>query len=201
MTTPAGWYPANDQPGAERYWDGTAWTEQIRSIAGAPPQAPPPYQPAPQPKRTKHRKWPWVVAGLIVLIIIVSVATSSGGKKGDTANSGAAQEGATTASTATTRAAPPAAPRTLAVFTGSGTKKTKKFDVTSDDWTIAYRYDCTSFGSQGNFQVFVYGDDGMPDVAVNELAAKGTDTTEEHQGGSFYLEINSECAWTVRVLS
>lgn len=29
---PAGWYP-NDLDGSERYWDGAAWTDQVRSAA------------------------------------------------------------------------------------------------------------------------------------------------------------------------
>lgn len=36
MTTPAGWYPANDRPGIERYWDGQAWTDQSRKVDGQP---------------------------------------------------------------------------------------------------------------------------------------------------------------------
>lgn len=43
MTTPAGWYPDNTQPGHERYWDGSQWTDQARAAAGstsAPSAAP-----------------------------------------------------------------------------------------------------------------------------------------------------------------
>jgi hypothetical protein len=29
-TPPSGWYPAPDTPGQERYWDGQAWTDQLR---------------------------------------------------------------------------------------------------------------------------------------------------------------------------
>lgn len=31
--TPAGWYPAPDEPGTQRYWDGSSWTEH-RAPAG-----------------------------------------------------------------------------------------------------------------------------------------------------------------------
>lgn len=40
--TPAGWYPQPD--GRQRYWDGTAWTDQFSGLpgAGAPAYGPPP---------------------------------------------------------------------------------------------------------------------------------------------------------------
>jgi hypothetical protein len=34
---------------------------------------------------------------------------------------------------------------------------------------------------------------------VNELGASGSDTEYYHSGGTFYLEVNSECSWTVQV--
>lgn len=56
MTTPAGWYPDPDDPGQQRWWDGTAWTEDRAPVSpGAddvvasppPPQVPPPPPPPP----------------------------------------------------------------------------------------------------------------------------------------------------------
>lgn len=38
--TPAGWYPAPEQPGQDRYWDGARWTDTFRpaeTTAPAPP--------------------------------------------------------------------------------------------------------------------------------------------------------------------
>ncbi|MBO9579157.1 MAG: DUF2510 domain-containing protein, partial [Microbacteriaceae bacterium] len=42
---PAGWYPDSTQ-GQERYWDGSAWTDQLRPAAPAAPSAPAPRTPS-----------------------------------------------------------------------------------------------------------------------------------------------------------
>lgn len=94
---------------------------------------------------------------------------------------------------------PPATLRVLLDKSGSGINTTPKFSAASD-WQIVWSYDCASFGSSGNFIVTVYDADGsLSDVAVNELGAKGSDTTNEHQGGTYYLQVNSECKWHVIV--
>jgi hypothetical protein len=36
--TPAGWYPDAERPGGERYWNGSAWTEDRRPAGQATPQ-------------------------------------------------------------------------------------------------------------------------------------------------------------------
>lgn len=44
-SAPPGWYPdphATGVPGAERYWDGTQWTQMVRNAAVAPAYAPSP---------------------------------------------------------------------------------------------------------------------------------------------------------------
>ena len=41
-SAPASWYDDPDQPGAERYWDGSSWTDRRRPKAHNPPQPPPP---------------------------------------------------------------------------------------------------------------------------------------------------------------
>lgn len=33
-----GWYPDPSRPGSDRYWNGTAWTNDFRASAAAPPQ-------------------------------------------------------------------------------------------------------------------------------------------------------------------
>jgi hypothetical protein len=83
---------------------------------------------------------------------------------------------------------------------GTGTKSTNKF-TTGGDWDLNRSYDCSNFGYKGNFQVFLYGTDSsdLKGVAVSELGAKGSDVTHEHDSGTFYLEVNSECAWHATV--
>lgn len=41
MSTPAGWYPAPEQDGRQRYWDGTQWTEHYAPGAPTGQQAEP----------------------------------------------------------------------------------------------------------------------------------------------------------------
>ena len=95
--------------------------------------------------------------------------------------------------------APAPAPQVLLDLSGSGTKQTEKFS-TSGDWTLTYNYDCSMLGSQGNFQVFIYNDDGSidnNDTLVNQLGANGSDTENYYDSGVHYLAINSECSWRV----
>ncbi len=49
----AGWYADTANPGSERYYDGTAWTQETRPTTATPPAKP-----------KKKRKWPWIVAGV-----------------------------------------------------------------------------------------------------------------------------------------
>ena len=38
--TPPGWYPDTQTPGQQRYWDGSAWTENVAPLAAQPYIAP-----------------------------------------------------------------------------------------------------------------------------------------------------------------
>jgi hypothetical protein len=119
----------------------------------------------------------------------------------------------TSAADARTRTAAPAAPaapaateaaaavaKTVATFSGSGIQNTSKFTVTGT-WKLSYSFDCTSFGYSGNFQVYEDGGDDLGGVSVNDLAmTKSSSTWAYDDGGTHYLEINSECSWTVKVI-
>lgn len=93
----------------------------------------------------------------------------------------------------------PPQPQTLLDISGQGTKQTQQF-TTTVNWTLAYNYDCSSFGTQGNFQVVVYNSDGSMDtndMLVNQLGMNGSDTEYYYDAGTFYLSVNSECSWHV----
>ena len=97
--------------------------------------------------------------------------------------------------------APASSPRTLLASSGSGSKSTQIVTVPSE-WSLEWSYDCSNFGPQGNFQVFVYNSNGSPAEAngLNQLGAGGADTEYYHQGGNLYFVIRSECRWTIKVL-
>ena len=64
-----------------------------------------------------------------------------------------------------------------------------------------YSFSCADFGQSRNFQVFEDGGTNFGGVTVNDLAlSKSSSTWAYNDGGTHYLEINSECAWKVRVV-
>ncbi|MFI6349024.1 DUF2510 domain-containing protein [Streptomyces sp. NPDC050560] len=95
QATPPGWYPdpgqTNEGPRTERWWDGSAWTERIRTEA-APGWGPPGYPPlAPPPAgRSGARR---ALAAAIAVVVLAGVgvgayalSTDDGGEgSGDTA--------------------------------------------------------------------------------------------------------------------
>lgn len=86
-------------------------------------------------------------------------------------------------------------------ISGSGTRQTQKFTA-SGDWSITYTFDCSGFGMQGNFQIYIFNGDGSLDFAdggANDLAMNGGTTDYYYDSGTHYLEINSECSWHVTV--
>ena len=95
------------------------------------------------------------------------------------------------------------APQTVVLLniSGSGSKSTQSFTAPSNNWQLGYTYDCSAFGTKGNFQVMIYNQDGSlsDNNLVNELGNSGNDTEYYHKAGSYYLEVNSECSWTIQV--
>jgi hypothetical protein len=95
----------------------------------------------------------------------------------------------------------PAQPQTVMNLSGTGTKSTQTFTV-NNSWQMQWSYNCSNFGDQGNFQVFIYTSDGsmsFDNEGVNEEGMSGSDTEYYHTGGTYYLEVNSECSWNITV--
>jgi len=133
--------------------------------------------------------------GLIAAIITLSIIGSLSNGKSPGGSSSQDQ----TQNQAASSPLPSPTPVVLLDKRGSGINKTQEFTA-AGDWQIDWSYDCANFGHNGNFQIFVYNSDGsLADLAANELGAKGSDTSYEHQGGTFYLQMNSECNWHVIV--
>lgn len=165
-------------PDGQYVWDGSQW-------------APNPNLPKPPAPKKGHmaRNLGVGCLGLIILVVIIVVA--SGGSKSTTTSTPAVADKSPSAK-------PAAAPKVLLDVTGSGIKQTQKFTA-GGDWDLEWSYDCASFGTSGNFVVTAYGSDGLPAVLTNELGAKGADVTHQHNAGTFYLSVNSECSWHVVV--
>jgi hypothetical protein len=131
--------------------------------------------------------WSTAQRGLALLVIVV-VAIALFGRGSTPVTSGGGGGGG----------AAPAAPRTLLDLKGSGIQTSAKFTA-QGDWAINWSYDCigSSFGQAGNFIINVQGDSSVP--GVNQLGPSGSGIEPVYQGGTFYLEMNSECDWHVTV--
>ncbi|MEV4634672.1 DUF2510 domain-containing protein [Rhodococcus coprophilus] len=70
MNPPAGWHPDPYDPSIDRFWDGNQWTDRIRPRGTqTPAQGSAAATQGGDPSRgkgKKHRKWPWIVAVILV---------------------------------------------------------------------------------------------------------------------------------------
>lgn len=142
-----------------------------------------------------------VVIGLFVLLAIIG---SFAGKAPTAPASDADLHSGTQHSAARSSGDHPTQrrPHVVLSISGSGISTTRKFAV-SDDWDLAWAYDCSSFGQSGNFIISIEGADTMhPEAGTNQLGPKGDGTEHFHGGAGYrYLEMNSECKWSVKAIS
>lgn len=90
---PAGWYPSQDDPAVQRYWDGHAWTDhfqRVDSVAGQVPPARPmanhgqpipsiqAVQSGPPADRPWYQKKRYVIPGTLILLLIVAANFDNG---------------------------------------------------------------------------------------------------------------------------
>ncbi len=101
---------------------------------------------------------------------------------------------------ASTESADPASQATVKLeVAGSGNKTTEKFTV-GPEWTVEWSYECSDeLGPIGIFQMFPKGDVDLLPVMSNLEKLNASDTQNYHEAGEFYLDILSNCDWTITV--
>ena len=103
----------------------------------------------------------------------------------------------------------PAAPQVLLVMSGSGIRNSAPFLVSTSQVTVTYTFDCSAVGGSGNFIADLnYGNQASlnsdSQSIANDLAASGGQTTTvypQDPGQQYYVAVNSECNWTVKVVA
>lgn len=181
---------------------------------GQVPPGAPVFAAPPQPPKRGLRAWHWVLIGVSSVLIICCglglLASAAGGGNTGSQNLGSNGSVLATATPAPTNTPAPTATAThppkwttVHTFKGNGNKKTGTFDV-PDDWKLVWSCNPSSdYFGEYNVIVDVYDADGNPVdfAAVNTICKAGNthDSTEEHQGGTVYLDVESEAAWTIQV--
>jgi hypothetical protein len=199
-------------------------TQQLPSepAGGDYPPGPgvPQHLPGSAPRRHRARNT-LIASATGLVLLLVGVGIGSAGSKGSKATPAptvtvTATAAAAPAVTVTVTATPSAAANSsssapeqssgvLFTFSGSGIRNSAPFTVNASAVTARYSYDCSGFGVSGNFIADLIS--GTPGSAnyddqsiANELGAGGSQTTTvypQDQGSSYYLEVNSECSWSI----
>jgi hypothetical protein len=108
---PAGWYPDTQNPGAQRYWDGAAWTEHTAVPAPAPPASSAPTTVLiPEPALadgsiaapagtglSRLKWWHWLLIGFGVLVLVSIIVNGVNGVNGGSADNTGADKPASVA--------------------------------------------------------------------------------------------------------
>ena len=157
------------------------------------------------------------VAALAVLLSLAACGSTAAPSSTATSATTTIASATTTSLAPTTTVAPttttlpkpttttkPPAPIVLQNESGNGMQSEPQFTVpsTASGWTLAYSFNCSNFGSQGNFAIYITGSGaaaGSTDAGPNELAESGASTDSYYDTGTFQFEVNSECDWTYKV--
>lgn len=99
----------------------------------------------------------------------------------------------------------PAAPAPILQAQGSGDQTTGMFTVPSN-WSASYTYDCSEFsnGQGGDFSVYIrlpdrsYSGSNSP-ITTSPRGDTGSGTKDYHTGGTFYLDVGSDCLWSITI--
>jgi hypothetical protein len=177
-------------------------------------------QPAPLPAVRGHRLRNTLLGalgGLALLFIGVGIglAGASNSKPGPapavtvTVRAAPAPTVTVTAAPSTAASTPNSQPKpqgnVIIKFSGNGIRNSAPFVVNSSTVTAHYRYDCSAFGTAGNFAADMIS--GNPsslssdDQSIaNALGMRGSQTTTLYPtnlGSRYHLEVTSECSWSI----
>ena len=143
-------------------------------------------------------------ARLILVSLVLILALAACGDTGTSSGSGSPTQAPTSAPTPTPTPKPTKW-TTVQTFSGNGSKKTAFFTV-PDDYKILWsckEINLDGYISEGNLNVTVYGTGNSYIDNLYETCKVGskatTGETEEHQGGSIYLDIIGSSDWSIQV--
>ena len=95
----------------------------------------------------------------------------------------------------------PAASHVLLDLVAIGDDDTDAFTSRPKDWQLEYVFQCWNFGRPGHFSIDIQRLDGSPThlQGVQEHAQSGVKSYVYTPGGSYRLDIRSNCRWRVKV--
>jgi hypothetical protein len=92
----------------------------------------------------------------------------------------------------------------LIKLSGNGIENSRPIRINSPVVTVVYTYDCSSFGSSGNFIIDIQTLSGSDDmIVVNTVGLHGKKIVYGYpkaRGSLYYSSVNSECYWAMGVL-
>jgi hypothetical protein len=193
------------------------------------PITPPSAGPPPRKSWPSRHKILTALAAIVALIAVIGIAggLSASSKPAEASTPNAATtsapaptqaattsapaptQAATTSAPAPTHKAQPSAPLVLIKMSGNGEGSSAPFLVSTSTVTATYTYDCSAFGQSGNFvadmvngnQASLNSDDQS---IANALGTGGSATATLYPtnvGQDYHLTVNSECTWTVTLIS
>ena len=100
-----------------------------------------------------------------------------------------------------TQAAPAGADTVTFSSASIGTTGNTPLFGQSGPWLMSWSYDCSNYGTAGNFIVSINQPPGdlAFDIGPNEEGTAGTGTDYYYDSGTFQLSVVSECDWTISV--
>lgn len=158
-----------------------------------------------QPPPKKKGKLGLIIGIVVGAVVLCGVIGALGSHSSSSTTTTTPSDATSSSSAPAQQQQVPAKPQTWQMthtFTGTGAKKTETFTV-GNDWKITWTCQGTD-GIDAPLYVIVYGSDGSiidPNAVSTtcKAASPTTDSSEEHQGGAIYLDVNAGISWTLTI--